>query len=186
MLAFCSLLFFIFSSNVYGYYRNDNNYDRYNYDNYYSGQYYISPLMTSTTPIPYNYYDSSINNWPYNYPPNYYLAGGNYSYYNYGYNTLSVSCYTNNSYVNTNQPVNWVARVSGGYNRNFFYNWSGTDNPLSLNSSSINVTYQSPGVKTMSVTVSDSFGQTGTAYCGSSVVNQSYYYYPYYPVPSYW
>lgn len=194
--AYCLTLVFILMPYVsaYGYYPYDQN--------YYGAQYSISPLMTSTTPYGYqnynngyyagyssNYYDNNpSNNYQYqqpyynnnySYSPGYYLAGANSSYYNNGYNPLSVSCYANNSYVTQNQPIRWTVNVSGGLTGYYSYSWKGTDNPLSLNLSSIAVSYQLPGVKTMSVTVIDPGGRTNTAYCGSATVGQNYYY----PVP---
>lgn len=179
LLALASCLIYVFlilpTADASGYYREDRSHD-YNYGGY-GEQYYISPLMTSTLPYSYNnypYYSNNYTYWPYD---NYYAS--NY-YQNYNYSTLNVSCWVNSSYVYPNQPVTWTARVSGGLYHNYIYTWSGTDNPRSLNLNSINVTYQSPGVKTMNVTVTDANGQTTTAYCGSSVVGQYYYPVPYY------
>ena len=76
------------------------------------------------------------------------------------------------------EPVTWSAYVYGGYG-NYSYTWSGTDNPLSLNANSINVSYGNSGTKNMSVTVWSSNGQTANAYCGQTTVGQyqnQYYY----------
>lgn len=163
----------------------------YYYDPSYGGQYTISPLMTSTLPYGYQTYgngyyagysSSYYNNGYYpvnnNYP--YYYAGANGTYYDYGYTGLSVNCSANTSFVMQNQPIRWSVNVSGGPTGYYFYNWKGTDNPLSLNSSTISVTYQLPGVKTMSVSVTDPSGRITTAYCGSATVGQYYYPVPYY------
>lgn len=143
----------------------------YNYNQSNSNeQYYISPLMTSTQP--YLYQNNYIGNY---YPNNNY-----WSYFtNNSYTPLNVTCWTNNSYVSPGQPITWSTHVIGGSYGYHIYNWTGTDNPLSLNSSSINVSYQSSGVKFMNVTVSDPNGQSITAYCGSSIVGL-YNYYPIY------
>jgi hypothetical protein len=149
-----------------------NNCD-YNYSN---GQYYVSPLMTSTMPQSnyQNYYGNGY--YPYNnYSYNNYSSNYNYLNHQYYNNLLSVSCWGGNNYGYQSQTINWKARVSGGRGGYYTYVWSGTDNPMSLNMGSINVQYLSSGLKSMSVTVTDSFGQTATTYCGSYFVNQNYY-----------
>ncbi|MEI6480629.1 MAG: PKD domain-containing protein [bacterium] len=156
-------------------YTNNNRYN-YNNDGYnhlhnnyppnynYNQQYYLSPYITSTAPYP--IYQYQLN--PY-YP----------NYYNYNNSSFSVSCAVSNLYSAQGQSVTWSAYVYGGGGGGYSYLWNGTDNPLSLNSSSINVTYGSPGIKNMSVTVSSNYGQSITAYCGQTTVynyNNNYNY----------
>jgi len=153
-----------YSSNNYS---NGYNYTHRNYpQNYnYNQQYYLSPYITSTVPYPI-YQNQSVPYYPNYYPSN----------YNYNNNQLSVSCSVSNLYSAQGQSVTWSAYVYGGGGGDYGYLWNGTDNPLSLNSSSINVTYGSPGIKNMSVTVSSNYGQSITAYCGQTTVGQSYNY----------
>jgi len=184
-------------------------YNNYNNPDYSRGsfveQYYISPLMTSTSPYGYQNYSNNgyyfgNNNFQYNYPPDYYLSNYNSSYLNsnyiysnsnynsnynynypyYNYSTIFVNCWVNNYTAYVGQPVTWASRVSGGGGGYYSYNWSGTDNPRSLNLGSINVSYQIPGTKTMNLTVIDQNGRSATASCGSATVGQSYY--PNYPI----
>ena len=174
------------SNNDYSYGNYNNGYSgstcnyNYPYNNNYNQQYYLSPLMTSTVPYPVHQYMQYPNyNNGYNYNYNNYNNG---YYGNYGYSQLSVSCYANTSYVAQGQPVTWNASANGGVG-NYSYSWSGTDNPTSLNINSINVTYQNPGIKNMSVTVYSADGQTVTVSCGQATVS-TYYNYPNYSYPN--
>lgn len=140
------------------YYNSHHPQQNYNYNQ----QYYLSPYMTSTQPYPTSQYFYPPYPSDY-YSNNYYNDGYNYgnNYYN---SQMSVSCTANKPYAMQGEPVTWSVYASGG--RVYNYLWNGTDNPMSLNASSINVSYGNYGIKSMSVTVWSSGGQSTTAYCG--------------------
>ena len=102
------------------------------------------------------------------------VYGNNYNnnnYYNYNnnYSAIQVSCVPNVTNANVGSPVTWSASVygtNGGY-YNYSYSWSGTDGVYGYNQS-ISTTYNSPGYKTASVTVTAN-GQTVTQACTNSV-----------------
>ena len=85
------------------------------------------------------------------------------------YPSLSVSCYAQNTSVQTGTSVEWIASASGG-NGSYTYSWSGTDSFYS--NSSYNayayMTYYNAGYKTAMVTVYSN-GQSQTVNCNSSV-----------------
>ena len=101
---------------------------------------------------------------------NNYNNNNNYNYnYNNNYNPIQVSCVSNVTNTNVGSPVTWSANVygsNGGY-YNYTYTWSGTDGVYGYNQS-ISTTYNSPGYKTASVTVTAN-GQTVTQACTNSV-----------------
>ncbi len=107
-----------------------------------------------------NVSDSSYN---YNYNNNYYYNNGYYNngYYNNGYNNynngyynyapLTFTCSANVSFAPLGTPVTWSSYVTGGSNY-YTYRWNGTD--VGTNSgTSITANYNTPGIKTMSLTV---------------------------------
>lgn len=158
------------------------------YNSYYN-QGYTGFVKTSENGVPINYYwqyrpywsGSYYGHYYYNYYPynNYYY--NNYPYY-YSYNNwyqnypMSASCSA--VYVNP-QYVTWQVTVYGGRSPYSYY-WSGTDNPISQNSSSINAYYTTTGLKSMNVSVSSSDGQRINAYCGSVSFTSGRYPYYYY------
>jgi hypothetical protein len=77
---------------------------------------------------------------------------------------LTGSCVGSPSSVNVGQSVIWTANASGG-SGNYTYNWSGA---VTGNSSSVNNSYQTTGVKTATVTISDG-NQTITRNCSVNV-----------------
>ncbi len=121
------------------------------------------------------------------YGNNYYNNSGYYNnnYNNYSYNNnysqIQVSCVSNVSNAYVGSPVTWSASVNGangGY-YNYSYSWSGTDGVYGYNQS-ISTTYNTPGYKTASVTVTAN-GQTVTQTCTNSInitgyQNQNVYY----------
>jgi hypothetical protein len=115
---------------------------------------------------------------------NYYSNNNNYNYpsYNYNYNSpLSVSCYANTTSGAIGSNISWQANATGGAGY-YTYSWTGTDY-LNGYGSYVNKTYNNPGSKTATVTVT-SGGQTITKMCSNSVgigsinYNQNYSYYP--------
>lgn len=114
----------------------------------------------------YNYTYPNYNyNYTYGYPYNY-----NYN-YNY-YSPLYVTCSVSSTYANTGAPVTWNAYPSGG-NGSYTYVWSGTDN-LYGSSQSVYYTYANPGIKSATVTVYSTNGQSVTQTCGTTNVGGYY------------
>ena len=100
------------------------------------------------------------------------------------YQSLSVSCTPNITYTTTGSVVTWSANVYGGtgYNNGSYYNnyptysWSGTDMSYGYNNSqTMSITYNTPGYKTASVTVTLN-GQTVSQMCSNSVNVTGYQY----------
>jgi len=89
------------------------------------------------------------------------------------YNNLQVSCTPNVTNTLVGSIVTWTASVYGNTGYNGYYNntptysWSGSDG-ISGYGSSLSTSYNNPGYKTASVTVSLN-GQTTTQACSSSV-----------------
>jgi hypothetical protein len=121
-----------------------------------------------------NYQNPPVYNPPTYYPPtNYYYPP-------------QVSCTPNVTYTNVGTTVTWSASVSGGYNsynngynNNYYYyapnySWSGTDGLYGYGQS-VAMTYNTPGYKTASVTVTVN-GQTTTQICANSVNVSGYAY----------
>lgn len=76
---------------------------------------------------------------------------------------LSVSCYASPSNPQVGVRMNWYARVSGG-DGDYDYDWSGSEG-LNSSSRSPYMTYETPGSKRATVTVTDGDGQEDTATC---------------------
>ena len=102
---------------------------------------------------------------PYNPPPTTYYP-------------LQVSCTPNVTYTNVGNAVTWSASVYGGsynnYYGNYSYSWSGSDGIYGYGQS-ITSTYNTPGYKTATVTVTGN-GQTVTQTCSNSVNVSGYNY----------
>lgn len=81
--------------------------------------------------------------------------------------TLHTSCYVDPTTINTGTRATWTAFAYGGVG-SYSYAWSGTDN-LSGQGPSIAKTYDNPGVKNASVTVS-SGTEAQTVTCHNSVL----------------
>ena len=128
--------------------------------------------------------DNNYNSYNYNSAYNYNPYSGSQYYYNNDYYNNNNNAYYNNSplYVNCNANTNstnigsnviWQANVSGG-NGYYSYNWSGTDY-LSGYGKTLNVIYNSIGIKVASVIVT-SGNQSVTQTCSNSVnINQQNY-----------
>lgn len=111
----------------------------------------------------------------YSYTPTY-NYGYNYGYNNY-YTPLYVTCTANTSFAPVGTTVTWNSSVTGG-NGNYSYSWSGTDAIHGYNST-LNVNYNTPGVKYGRLTVTSN-GQSVYRDCTNSVSvgipNQGYNY----------
>lgn len=97
-----------------------------------------------------------------------------YNYYNQpSYQSLSVSCYPSRTNANIGDSIVWNASISGGYG-GYNITWSGNDNLYGYNSS-VYKTYNYPGIKYASVTVTSN-GQTVTQNCYNNVqIFDNYY-----------
>ncbi|MEK7120614.1 MAG: PKD domain-containing protein, partial [Patescibacteria group bacterium] len=80
--------------------------------------------------------------------------------------SLNVSCGVNSSTYQIGNNVNWYSNISGG-SGSYNYSWSGTDG-LSGNSSSINRSYSSVGIKTATIYVT-SGNQSAQATCQTNI-----------------
>ena len=121
--------------------------------------YYQQPVYQPTP----TYYQQPV----YSTPPvdqSVYLSSAYYTQNQSG--ALTVSCSPAISYSNVGGPVSWTSNVSGGI-APYHYSWGGTDNPADQDSPSINVFYQSPGVKDLTVSVTSADGQTVSSDCGT-------------------
>lgn len=116
-----------------------------------------------------NIYGDTTYYYP-TYPQTYYYPTTYYS-------PLYLTCTVSNAYANTGSTVTWTAYPSGG-NGSYTYVWSGTDN-LYGSSQSVYRSYQNPGIKTATVTVYSSNGQSITQTCGSTNIGGYGYTYPY-------
>jgi hypothetical protein len=106
-----------------------------------------------------NVYSNAVYTQPVYYPSN------PSNYYN-NYTPLTAYCSPNTTSAPVGSPILWSATVTGG-NGSYNYNWSGTDGIAGYNQNQQYV-YNSPGLKTASVTVS-SGGQVITEMCNGSV-----------------
>jgi hypothetical protein len=102
-----------------------------------------------------------------------YNNNGNYNngYYNNNnnnnYNTLSATCYASPTSIGVGQTMNWRVSAYGGNGGSYYYSWSGSDG-LSGNGSNLSMSYNTPGTKNATVTVT-SGGQTISRNCDTSV-----------------
>ncbi|MCC7004392.1 hypothetical protein IT397_00510 [Candidatus Nomurabacteria bacterium] len=90
-----------------------------------------------------NYYYSGYNYNYNNYNNGYYYSGYNGYYNSYGY--ADVTCYPEQYSVGLNQPVRWIASVSGNLNY-YNYSWSGSEDLYSTSQSAYK-SYSTPGTK---------------------------------------
>lgn len=95
------------------------------------------------------------------------LGGGGSGNNNNNYQSLSGSCAINPSTAYVNQDVSFSATASGG-NGGYTYTWTG-DNGLNSSSQSFTGRFSYPGVKTATVTIRSSDGQTITRSCTVNV-----------------
>ncbi len=95
------------------------------------------------------------------------LGGGGSGNNNNNYQSLSGSCAINPSIAYVNQDVSFSATASGG-NGGYTYSWTG-DNGLNSSSQSFTGRFSFPGVKTATVTIRSSDGQTITRSCTVNV-----------------
>ncbi len=95
------------------------------------------------------------------------VLGGGGSGNNNNYQSLSGSCAINPSIAYVNQDVSFSATASGG-NGGYTYSWTG-DNGLNSSSQSFTGRFSFPGVKTATVTIRSSDGQTITRSCTVNV-----------------
>ena len=82
---------------------------------------------------------------------------------------LSVSCYTSPNPSQINQTVTFYSNVSGG-SGSYTYSWS---NYASGNNSYYQTTFGYAGTYTAYLTVSDSYGRSGSTTCSATVYGQS-------------
>ncbi|HEX7724491.1 MAG TPA: hypothetical protein VF438_02005 [Candidatus Paceibacterota bacterium] len=82
------------------------------------------------------------------------------------YSPLAVSCVVNTNYASIGNGVTWSASATGG-NGYYNYSWSGTDGIYGYGNA-ISYSYNSPGTKYASVTVTSN-GQTLTQPCSNFV-----------------
>lgn len=80
---------------------------------------------------------------------------------------LSVSCYASPTNTQVGNRVNWYVDVDGG-DGDYDYDWSGTDG-LNSSSRSPYMTYNTPGSKRATITVTDGDGNEETATCYTNV-----------------
>ena len=85
----------------------------------------------------------------------------------YIYDDINVSCYASPSNPQVGSRMNWYARVDGG-DGDYDYDWSGNDG-LNSSSRSPYMTYDFPGSKRATVTVTDGSGNEDTATCYANV-----------------
>ena len=96
-------------------------------------------------------------------PVNVYPVYNNYYSPVYNVGNLQVTCSTNNgSNISVGAATNWFATVTGG-NGSYGYSWSGTDGLYGY-SQNISYVYNTPGIKTASVTVTSN-NQTVSVAC---------------------
>lgn len=96
----------------------------------------------------------------YNYP--------NYN-YNYNYTNLTATCVASPVNANVGDNVIWTVYPTGG-NGAYTYSWIGTDNLSYGNAYQIQQRYFTPGVKTATVTVRASNGQSVVATCNTNII----------------
>ncbi|MCX6722239.1 MAG: PKD domain-containing protein [Candidatus Staskawiczbacteria bacterium] len=80
---------------------------------------------------------------------------------------LSATCSASPHSAIQNQEVNWSVTATGG-DGSYSYSWAGDDS-LSGNSSSIQKTYLTTGIKVATVTVTDSTGNSTVAQCNAPI-----------------
>lgn len=83
------------------------------------------------------------------------------------FDDLNVSCYASPSNPQIGSRMNWYARVTGG-DGNYDYDWTGTEG-LNSSSRTPNMTYEMPGSKRATVTVTDGDGNEDTATCYANI-----------------
>ncbi len=87
----------------------------------------------------------------------------------YGYNSgdMQVACYADKLSVTRGALVKWSVEAVGG-SGNYTYTWTGSEG-LSGSGTTVATSYDTTGVKTASVVVRASNGQTVTQFCGNNV-----------------
>lgn len=83
------------------------------------------------------------------------------------FDDLNVRCYASPGNPQIGSRMNWYARVTGG-DGHYDYDWSGTDG-LNSSSRSPYKTYDTPGTKRATVTVTDGDGNEDTATCYANI-----------------
>lgn len=91
-----------------------------------------------------------------------------YNYNNDNNGSLSISCYPDQTQVPVGRSVTWRSSVDGG-DGDYSYRWTGTDG-LSSRSRTDSETYDTPGVKSATLRVTDGNGDSDTQNCGSVYV----------------
>lgn len=142
---------------------------------YSSGQTITVPCANSVTVN--NYYPYVSPAYPYNYSTYTYpntsptVYPYNYSTYSYtnssAYNTLDIGCYSDPNTAKVNQPVTWLAEVTGGA-APYTYSWTGTDG-LTGSQSSVIKYYTTSGTKSAIVTITSADGKTGSRACSNAL-----------------
>ena len=100
------------------------------------------------------------------YGSNYYNNGYYNNYNNYGYASLQVSCTPSVTYTSVGSSITWSATAYGG-NGGYSYSWTGTDGLYGYGQY-VSISYNNPGYKTATVTVTSN-GQSITQTCSNSV-----------------
>ena len=172
IVAFAAVVFFTAMPSVSHAYPWNYPHDHYyggSYNNYYP-VYDPQPVnIPVRVPVTYPVYQPQTV-----YQPTYYTNPSPTVVYYQSNNPLSISCYANSTQVAGGQSVSWQASVSGG-NGSYSYSWNG-DEGLYGYGATIYKSYNNPGTKSASVTVT-SGGQTQTTSCTNSVsvFNNGYY-----------
>lgn len=83
------------------------------------------------------------------------------------FDDLNVRCYASPSNPQIGSRMNWFARVEGG-DGDYDYDWSGSEG-LNSSSRSPYMTYDTPGSKRATVTVTDGSGNEDTATCYANI-----------------
>ena len=88
-------------------------------------------------------------------------------------NDLNIGCYSDPSTAKVNQPVTWLAEVTGGL-APYTYSWTGSDG-LSGSQSSIVKYYSTSGSKSAIVMITSADGKTGTRACSNAItISETY------------
>ena len=80
---------------------------------------------------------------------------------------LNIGCYSDPAAIHANQPVTWLAEVTGGV-APYTYSWTGSDS-LSGSGQSVVKTYSTLGEKNAIVTVTSADGKTGSRSCTNTL-----------------
>lgn len=102
---------------------------------------------------------------------NYYAPTYVTPHYAYNPNTMQIACFADKTTARIGEAVTWNAEATGGVG-NQTYTWSGTENIFSFHPSAIAM-YQTAGLKSAVVKVTDASGYTQSKACGNTVTVRS-------------